>query len=42
MSHRVFPSVGYQGALHLIDKMVEAVLDKKDRECDEELFEFVQ
>jgi nitrogenase molybdenum-iron protein beta chain len=42
MSHRVFPSLGYQGALHLIDKMVEAVLDKKDRECDEELFEFVQ
>jgi nitrogenase molybdenum-iron protein beta chain len=42
MSHRAFPSLGYQGALHLIDKMVEAVLDKKDRECAEETFEFVQ
>ena len=42
MSHRVFPSVGYQGALRLIDKMIDALFDKKDRECPEESFEFVQ
>jgi nitrogenase molybdenum-iron protein beta chain len=42
MSHRLFPTVGYTGALHLMDKMLEAMLDKKDRECPEEWFELVQ
>jgi nitrogenase molybdenum-iron protein beta chain len=42
MSHRLFPTVGYTGALHLLDKMIEAMLDKKDRECPEEWFELVQ
>jgi nitrogenase molybdenum-iron protein beta chain len=42
MSHRVFPTVGYQGALRIIDKMIDALLDKKDRECPEETFELVQ
>ncbi len=42
MGHRVFPSLGYQGALRLIDKIVDALFDKKDRECAEESFEFVQ
>jgi len=42
ISHRVFPSVGYQGALRLIDKMIDAMFDKKDRECSEEYFELVQ
>ena len=42
ISHRVFPTVGYQGALRLIDKMIDAMFDKKDRECSEEYFELVQ
>jgi len=42
MSHRVFPSVGYQGALRLMDKIIDALLDKKDRECPEETFELIQ
>lgn len=41
MSHRVFPTVGYQGALRLIDKMIEALLDKIDRECPDERLELV-
>jgi len=42
VSHRIFPTVGYLGAMRLIDKMIDAVLDKKDRECPEEYFELVQ
>ncbi|MFY9781252.1 MAG: nitrogenase molybdenum-iron protein subunit beta [Candidatus Baltobacteraceae bacterium] len=42
MGHRVFPTVGYQGALRLIDKMIDALFDKRDRECPEELLELVQ
>jgi len=42
MSHRIFPTVGYVGAMRLIDKMVDALFEKKDRECPEEFFELVQ
>ena len=42
MGHRVFPTVGYQGALRLLDKMTDALFDKKDRECSEEWMELVQ
>jgi nitrogenase molybdenum-iron protein beta chain len=42
MSHRLFPTVGYAGALRLLDKIVDAMLDKKDRECADEWFELVQ
>ena len=42
MSHRVFPMVGYQGALRLIDKIIDAFFDKKDREAPEEGIELVQ
>jgi nitrogenase molybdenum-iron protein beta chain len=42
MSHRIFPTAGYAGALRLMDKMLEAMLDHKDRECPEEFFELVQ
>jgi nitrogenase molybdenum-iron protein beta chain len=42
MTHRLFPVVGYMGAMHLMDKMNDALLEKKDRECPEELFELVQ
>jgi len=42
MSHRIFPTVGYTGAMRLIDKMIDALFDKKDRDCPEEYFELVQ
>lgn len=42
MGHRYFPSVGYTGALRLMEKMNDALLDYKDRECPEETFELVQ
>ena len=41
IGHRVFPTVGYQGALHLLDKIINALFDKKDRECPEEWMELV-
>lgn len=41
-THRLFPTVGYRGAMRLIDEMVNAILDKKDRECDEQWFELIQ
>jgi nitrogenase molybdenum-iron protein beta chain len=42
MSHRIFPTVGYVGAMRLMDKMIDALFDKRDRECPEEFFELVQ
>ena len=41
-SHRFFPTVGYAGAINLINQMINVLLDKKDRECPEEWFELVQ
>jgi nitrogenase molybdenum-iron protein beta chain len=42
MSHRVFPTVGYTGAMRLMDKMIDAMFDKKDREAPDEGVELVQ
>lgn len=42
VAHRLFPSVGYRGAMRLIAAITDALLDKKDRECPEEFFELVQ
>ena len=42
MGHRYFPSVGYMGALRLMEKINDALLDHKDRECPEENFELIQ
>jgi len=42
MGHRVFPTVGYQGALRILDKIIDALFDKKDRECAEEWMELIQ
>jgi nitrogenase molybdenum-iron protein beta chain len=42
VGHRFFPTLGYAGAIRLIDQMFNAFLDKKDRECPEEWFELVQ
>lgn len=42
MGHRYFPCVGYMGALRLMEKINDALLDHKDRECPDEHFELVQ
>ena len=42
MGHRYFPCVGYMGALRLMEKMNDALLDHKDRECADEYFELIQ
>lgn len=42
VGHSYFPTVGYMGAIRLIEKISTALLDKYDRECPEEDFELVQ
>lgn len=42
VGHRYFPSLGYAGAIRLLDLMSSALFDKKDRDCPEEWFELVQ
>lgn len=41
VGHSYFPSVGYTGAMHLLTNMLNAILDKEDRECPEEKVELV-
>ncbi len=42
VGHRFFPSVGYNGGIRLVELMLNALLDHKDRTCAEEWFELVQ
>lgn len=37
--HQYFPTVGYRGAMRLLEKMLDLFLDKQDRESPEESFE---
>jgi nitrogenase molybdenum-iron protein beta chain len=41
VGHSYFPTVGYTGAMHLLTKILNAVMDKQDRDCPEEQFELV-
>jgi nitrogenase molybdenum-iron protein beta chain len=41
VGHQYFPIVGYRGAMRILEMMLDAFLDKKDRECEEESFELV-
>ena len=41
VGHSQFASVGYQGAMRLLTRILDAILDKEDRECAEEKFELV-
>jgi nitrogenase molybdenum-iron protein beta chain len=41
VGHQYFPTVGYQGAIRLMEQMLNLFLDKKDRESIEESFELV-
>ena len=37
--HQYFPTVGYQGAMRIAEKILCALQDRQDRDCPEEAFE---
>lgn len=39
--HQYFPTVGYKGAMRLLEKIIGVLLDRKDRDDPEETFELV-
>ncbi|MEF3696856.1 nitrogenase molybdenum-iron protein subunit beta [Desulfolutivibrio sp.] len=39
MGHQYFPTVGYKGALRMIEKITGAIMDRMDRDCPETKFE---
>jgi nitrogenase molybdenum-iron protein beta chain len=41
VGHSYFPTVGYRGAMRLLEMILNALLDHKDRESPEESFELV-
>ena len=41
VGHQYFPTVGYKGALRLLEKILNAILDRKDRDDPEQSFELV-
>lgn len=41
VGHQYFPIVGYRGALRLLEKILNALLDRQDRDAPEESFELV-
>lgn len=41
VGHRCFSCLGYRGGMRLVEKITDAFLDKKDRECEEEWFELI-
>jgi len=41
MGHSYFPTVGYTGAIRLAEKVLDALLDRRDRDAPDEQFELV-
>jgi nitrogenase molybdenum-iron protein beta chain len=41
VGHQYFPVVGYRGAMRLMEKILNAVMDRQDRDAPEESFELV-
>jgi len=41
VGHSYFPMVGYMGAMRLLEKILNGILDKQDADCPEEKFELV-
>ncbi len=41
VGHSYFPTVGYKGGLRLLEKILDALLDRQDRDAPEESFELV-
>jgi nitrogenase molybdenum-iron protein beta chain len=41
VGHQYFPTVGYKGGLRLLEKILDALLNRMDRDAPEESFELV-
>lgn len=41
VGHQYFPTCGYEGGMRLVERILNAMLDQKDRDCPEEKFELV-
>lgn len=41
VGHSYFPTVGYRGGLRLLERILDALLDRQDRDAPEESFELV-
>ena len=41
IGHILFPTVGYRGALRLLEKLLDAVMDRQDRDAPEPAVELV-
>jgi nitrogenase molybdenum-iron protein beta chain len=41
LGHSYFPNVGYEGGMRLLEKILNAILDRKDRNAKEENFELM-
>ncbi len=41
VGHSYFPTVGYRGGMRLLEKILDAILDRQDRDAREESFELV-
>ena len=41
VGHQYFPTAGYRGGMRLLEKILDALLDRKDRDDPEESFELV-
>jgi len=41
IGHTYFPTVGYRGGMRLLEKILDAILDRQDRDAPEESFELV-
>ncbi len=41
IGHSYFPTVGYRGGMRLLEKILDAMLDRQDRDSPEESFELV-
>ncbi|MFZ2445125.1 MAG: nitrogenase component 1 [Syntrophobacteraceae bacterium] len=41
IGHSYFPTVGYRGGIRLLEKMLDALMDRQDRDAPEESFELV-
>jgi nitrogenase molybdenum-iron protein beta chain len=41
LGHSYFSTMGYRGALRLLEKLLDAILDRKDRDADDITMELV-
>jgi len=41
VGHQYFPQVGYKGAMRIVEKILNALMDRQDRDAAEEKFELV-